>query len=316
MADTRLLDRVESLTVQQILTFCHVYEQGGYAAASEETGLASPTLWEHVKALEKIYRTELFSRNGRSIVPTASGRELYDLLRPLLASLQSTLEHISEANETVRQLSLVTGVRMMLEELGKPMRLFRERFPQTRLKLMTADNLSAQQWVLEGRADMALLIEPPQDIIAQGITCERLYPIEYLLALPARHRLSSKKRISLQELVGEPLVLGNPNTIGRKMLEHAFFRLGITTPLQIAAETDNSATILACVRAGLGLGVIASLPGGNLTKHCTTRSLSEQIGHVHVVAAYRKGRQLPNAHRQMLDLIRQQTAATTKPSGN
>jgi len=32
------LNRAESLSVQQMLTFCRVYELGGYAGASEQLG--------------------------------------------------------------------------------------------------------------------------------------------------------------------------------------------------------------------------------------------------------------------------------------
>jgi len=51
------LNRAESLSVQQINTFCRVYELGGYAGASEQLGLAGPTMWEQIKALERIYKT-------------------------------------------------------------------------------------------------------------------------------------------------------------------------------------------------------------------------------------------------------------------
>jgi DNA-binding transcriptional LysR family regulator len=194
---------------------------------------------------------------------------------------------------------------MMLEELGVPLRQFQVRYPEARLVLKTADNVSAQQFVLEGKADLALLIEPSPTLVAPGIACERLYPIEYLVALPPRHRFIRKASITLADLTEEPLIVGNPDTIGRKMIEQARFRLGISAPLRIVAETDNSATTIACVRAGLGAGVIASRPGGCLTKQVVTRSIACEIGQVHVVAAYREGRILTIALRTLLELIRQ-----------
>lgn len=299
-------ERVDTLTMQQIITFCEVYEQGGYVGASEALELAGPTIWEQVKALEKIYETKLFDRAGRNVRPSAAGEVLYKMLRPVLASVSSTFERLAEQTDaSTRQISLVTGVRMMLEELGQPLRQFQTRFPDARLVLRTADNASAQQIVLSGKADLALLIEPSASLIAPGLTCERLYPIEYLVALPPRHRLCRKDSISLADLTEEGLIVGNPGTIGRKMLEQARFRLGITAPLRIVAETDNSAVTIACVRSGLGVGVIASRPNGYLTKQVATRSMANEIGQVHVVAAYREGRILTNALRTLIELIRQ-----------
>ena len=297
--------RAESLTVQQIRTFCSVYEHGGYSNAEKRLGLAGPTLWEHVKTLEMIYQQILFERSGRNIRPTPAGTVLYELLIPLLAGVESTFEVVGEhAGNAPKQVSLVTGVRMMLEELGEPLRQFRQSHPNVKLRLMTSDNQTAQNYVLEGRADVALLIEPPPAILANGITVERLYPIEYLAVLPPRHRLAKKPDISLSELVDEPLVLGNSNTVGRQQLEQAFFRLGLTRPLSVVAETDNSAVTIACVRAGIGVGVIAGRRDGNLARHVTTRTLAGELGSVHIVAAYRTGRLLTKVVRGLLNLIK------------
>jgi len=71
------LNRAESLSVQQINTFCCVYELGGYAGASEQLGLAGPTIWEQVKILERVYKTVLFKRSGRNIRPSPTGDVLY-----------------------------------------------------------------------------------------------------------------------------------------------------------------------------------------------------------------------------------------------
>lgn len=299
-------ERADSLTMQQVITFCQVYEQGSYAGAAESLGLAGPTIWEQVKSLEKIYKAKLFDRSGRNIRPSAAGTVLYEMLRPILASVASTFERFAEETDpAAQQISLVTGVRMMLEELAESLRKFSQIYPDARLKLITADNATAQQFVLSGKADLALLIEPSQSMIEPGIDYQRLYPIEYLVAFPPRHRLSRQSTITIQQLTQEPLILGNPNTIVRKMFEQARFRLGINEPLRIVAETDNSAVTIACVQAGLGVGVIASRPGGNLTKRVTTRSLASEIGQVHVVAAFRKGRIPTKALQTLLDLFRE-----------
>ena len=298
--------RAESLTIQQMRTFCSVYEHGGYSNAERHLGLSGPTMWEHVKTLEMIYHQIFFERTGRNVRPTAQGHVLYQLLFPLLASIESSFEVISEeAGDTPKQVSLVTGVRMMMEELGEPLAKFRKLNPNVKLRLMTSDNQMAQNFVLEGKADVALLIEPPPAILAKGITCERLYPIEYLAVLPARHRLVKQAELTLADIVGEPLILGNKNTVGRQQFEQAIFRLGLTQPLTVVAETDNSAVTVACVRAGIGVGIIAGKHGGNLTRHVTTKSLAKDLGTVNIVAAYRTGRLHTKVVRQLLDLLKQ-----------
>jgi len=89
----------------------------------------------------------------------------------------------------------------------------------------------------------------------------------------------------LIDLVGQPLIVGSPDTIARRQIEQASFRLGISRPLNVAVETDNVAVTIACVRAGLGVGIIASRPHGHLTSAVKTRSVADEIGQVNVVAA-------------------------------
>ncbi|MEJ7639978.1 MAG: LysR family transcriptional regulator [Singulisphaera sp.] len=83
--------KANELAVQQLRSFCIVFERQSYAAASKEIGLSVPTIWEQVQSLERKYATVLFDREGR-IVPTASAELLYESLRPLLAGLDSTFE--------------------------------------------------------------------------------------------------------------------------------------------------------------------------------------------------------------------------------
>jgi DNA-binding transcriptional LysR family regulator len=305
-ASVTRLDRADSLTMQQIITFCKVYEHCSYAGAAESLGLAGATIWEQVKTIEKIYKAKLFERTGRNIQATAAGATLYEMLRPILESVVSTFDRLTEEiNESAVQVSLATGVRMILEDLEAPLREFNLIYPDACMKLLTADNTAAQEYVLRGKADVALLIEPSPSMLESGITYERLYPIEYLAAFPRRHRLSRQTSVSIEELSREPLILGNPNTIVRQMFDQARFRLGINNPLKVVAETDNSAITIACVQAGIGVGIIAGRQSGDLTKKVVTRSVSRDLGLVYVVAAYRKGRIPTKSIETLLNLCRE-----------
>jgi DNA-binding transcriptional LysR family regulator len=135
-ASVTRVDRADSLTMKQIITFCKVYEHCSYAGATETLGLAGATIWEQVKTIEKIYKTKLFERTGRTIQAAAAGATLYEMLRPILESVFSTFDQLEsvfstfdqfteEINESALQISLATGVRMILEDLAAPLREFK-----------------------------------------------------------------------------------------------------------------------------------------------------------------------------------------------
>jgi DNA-binding transcriptional LysR family regulator len=78
--------------------------------------------------------------------------------------------------------------------------------------------------------------------------------------------------------------------------------------LRLAAETDNSAATIACVRAGMGVGIVAGRMGGILSRDLASRSLRRQLGHAWIVFLWKKGRQLSTTIETLMNLIRQQAA--------
>ncbi|MCA9128813.1 MAG: LysR family transcriptional regulator [Planctomycetales bacterium] len=298
------LDQADAISVQQIRTYCTVVECGGYAGAQQQIGLATPTMWEQVKALEKRYRTKLFERVGRNIRTTPTGQTLYQMYKPILANLDSTFEIVAEQTEGISgEVRVCTGVRMMLEELGTVFGQFHQKFPDVRLRLSTGGDRVAQQSVLDGKDDLALLIEPPPNVLSKSLKVERLYPIEFMAILPRKHRLCKVEHLKLHELINFPLVVGNQNSVGRMALEEALHRLSLG-PARIVCETDTSAVTAACVRANMGVGFVAGIPGQVNTPGLIARSLAEEVGRVHVVAIYKLGRQLTRVLCELLEMLR------------
>jgi DNA-binding transcriptional LysR family regulator len=300
------LHKANELTVQQLRSFCMVFQQQSYSGAARTTDLSVPTIWEQVRMLEKRYGTVLFRREGRRIQATPAAEVLYEALQPLLAGIDSTFEQLRELDVSQpQQLTLVTGARMLLEELGSPLHQFREQFPQVGLRLLHGDSRTAERLITEGEADVALTLEPGPGSLAKTVASQRAYPIDYLAVLPPDHPLATKTSLRLRDLVAHPLIVGHSGTFGRVLLEQALHREDLLDRLQIAAETDNSAFTVACVRAGMGLGVTAGQAQGALHRDLVTRSLSGTLGQAHIIFMWKKGRQPTQAVRALMNLIQE-----------
>lgn len=64
----------------------------------------------------------------------------------------------------------------------------------------------------------------------------------------------------MRELVKHPLVVTAPGTHGRDALDQTLHAQRLTA--EIVVETDNSGFTIACVQAGMGLGILAGRPDG------------------------------------------------------
>ena len=295
--------RADDLTVQQLRSFCVVYERESYAEAAAHLDLAVPTIWEQVQALQGRYRTTLFARRGRRIERTPAATALYHALRPVLAGVDSSYQVVHESAAEESTLTIVAGVRMLLEDLGEPLARFQQAHPRVRLRLVHGDNRAAEARLAAGEADLGLTLEPDPGQADRAVTYERAYPIEGLAVLPTGHPLGKTSRLRLADLVAHPLIVGHRETYGRHLLEQALHRDGLLDRLVVAAETDNSAFTCALVRAGAGVGVIAGRADGMLSRGLAVRSLRRSLGQIWIAFARQAGRQPTVAVDTLMRLI-------------
>lgn len=304
MIPARLQSRADELSVQQLRSFLLVYERQSFSEAARELELSAPTVWEQVKTVERRYAAQFFERRGRRIVITPAAELLYNSLRPLLLGLDSTFELVREqAGHGPKVLNLAVGMRMALEELTSPLAQFRKSFSDVRLKLIHGDTRTSEGLVATGEADLALTLEPPPGSGDATVRRQRVYEIDYLVLFPKRHPLAKRSALDLHELVLHPLVVGHTGTSNRRRLEEALQREGLLDKLRTVVETDNSAFTAACVRAGMGVGVLAGQPDGALTKGLAVRPLREALGRAWVVVVWKEGRLLPSAALALIDLV-------------
>ncbi len=308
------------LTTQQIRTFCDVFERGTYAAAARAAGLSTSAVWEQVKEIEKQYAIELFRRRGRQVEPTEAGARLYEMLKPLLTGLDSTLQILGEG-EGLRptEITLAAGARMMIEEIGPGLALFRQESPDVTLRILQSSPIQVESLVVGGDADVAMTLEPGPDHLSRAVTVEPAYGIDYLLLMPKKHELFKRRQLSLADIVEHPLVVPQAGSYSRHVLDEAFHRQNLCDRMKIAAETANSAFTAACVRAGVGIGIIAGRPDGVLCQGLATRPVSRWLGSTRIVFVWKSGALIPPSTRRLADLIRdavQPTDSSSDKSGD
>ena len=293
------LKRSANLNVQQLYTFREVYERGGYATAAAESNLSVATIWQHIRALENSYEVKLFKRAGRKVVATPAAKELYQAIDEILVNLESTFDLVNRESSDALPIRLVTGNRMLWEDLAEPLSVFRGTH-DNRLILRHGNDRRAEELLKEDAADIALSLEPGPERISPLIHYEPGYFVDFLAAVPKRHPFT-KSSCSLKELVKYPLIVSAAGTHGRDTLDHALHRERLTA--NVAVETDNSGFTIACVQAGMGIGVLAGRHDGLLCSKLATRSLRRQLGRRQIVFMWRKGRRLTEPMLRLVELI-------------
>ncbi len=297
-------DRIGNLSVQQLQTFCIMYEKKSYAATARDLHLAIPTVWEQMKSLERTYETILFERSGRQMKTTQAADELFQIVEPLVVRLTSSIDYIASGEMEIPELITVAGgTRMLIEDFGESLKQFRSIYPDTRLRLISSDNERIQDLVHSGEADIAFMLEPSKDQKLASLDYIPSYEIDYLAVFPKRHRLAKKANLRLKDLLSEPLIVGHSKTVVRQRFEQALHQQSLLPQLRIAAETDNSAMTIAYAHSRLGIGIVGGHSHGPLMQSLAYKSLRKQLGTAQITSIVRKGRILPKALKDFKEIV-------------
>ncbi|HVJ84712.1 MAG TPA: LysR family transcriptional regulator [Caulifigura sp.] len=289
----------KSLGLSQLRSFVAVCRMGGYSAAGREMRITGAAVWEQMKALQRILGLELLERQGNQVVPTAHGQRLLTLVRPHLAGLDSVQRLLREEQDLLpEQLTIVTNLRVIAEEISAATARFRERYPTIRIAIRYLRIADVQQFVLDGTADVTLTLAPaPGDPVLEGLVYEPAGELDYLAIAPAHHPVAKSRSFRLEMLTRYPLVLGDTSAYSRRRVEEVFHRHGLTSDMQVAAESNSDAYTTSLVRSGVGIGIGIGLQKGRLYYDLKTRSLARWFGTAQAGFVWRAG-----AHRSTLQI--------------
>lgn len=234
----------------QLRSFHAVMLHGGFSSAARQLNLSQPTVSDQVRQLESWFDVRLFERRKRSVVPTELGTRLYEVTRRLFELEAEAVELLSESR-ALRTGSLRVAADApthLVDLIGR----FRRAYPGVSVSLSVGNSDEVRVKLLEFEADVAALAEAPEDDRFERLTLRRDPLVAFV---NADHPWAARGRISLAELAREPLVMREPGSSTRAILEQELARLGLTP--RIAMEADRREAAREAVAAGIGVGVVS-----------------------------------------------------------
>jgi DNA-binding transcriptional LysR family regulator len=280
----------KDLTLAQLRGFAVVCRLGSYAAAARELLLTSPAVWEQMQGLERHYGCRLLIRRGNGIAATPEGQQLLEMIRPVLAALDSTRGVVQQRGGAAPAvLTVASNLRVLVDEISQALRRFQKQHPSVQLRLIFTGN-DVDEWIADGRADVGLTLEPgPDERASATVTYEACGEVDYLLVAPSRHPLVRARSFKLRQLADHPLVLGVAASYSRRRVEEVLHRHDLTDNIQLAAETSSDEYTLSCVRAGLGIGITVGLGQGQLYRGLAVRTLRRWFGTARIGFLWKRG---------------------------
>jgi DNA-binding transcriptional LysR family regulator len=123
--------------------FASVAEEGGFAAASRKLDLSPAAVTRAVVALEEQLGARLLQRTTRNVRFTDAGRQYYENVRAILASIAEANEAVAESNATPRGTLSITAPVMFGRMFVMPSVIdYMQRYPQVKLIAHLVDRVT------------------------------------------------------------------------------------------------------------------------------------------------------------------------------
>jgi len=278
------------MTPDQLLTFAAVADAGNISRAAMALHLSQPAVSGQLRMLQDWFGEPLYHRQGHGIVLTAAGERLAEQarqLRQIYRRAQSMRDSWRELEAgSLRLGASTTPASYLLPGLVAE---FHRRYPAVSLNLSDGNT----QQIVERMPglDLAFIEGDVPAGLPASTAVHAWQEDEVVAVVQAGHPLARRQTADLHEIAAWPLVMREPGSGVRRLVEQACSAAGLT--VQAGLELAGVEGVKQAVRAGLGVGFVSALSmryeGGGLAAvrvapRPLTRTLSILVPHADTAA--------------------------------
>lgn len=257
--------------LRQLRYFVAVAEELSFTRAAIRLHISQPPLSQQIQMLERDLGARLLERSKRRVALTEPGRVFLDEARQILARTEQARNRTAAAaaGSSGRLRLAYTPSVSFHPALPHILRQHRQAMPDVAIVLEEMDSETQFASLLANTIDVGFVRDTPHHpahktgrLRWQTIDCEAL-----LLAVPASHPLSSRKRLAFAEVAAEGFITqlhGSTVTLHHRLMALAG-KAGFEP--RIVQQVQQINGMLALVAAGMGVALLpatmraVNLPG-------------------------------------------------------
>ncbi len=240
-------------STRDLQAFMAIAEELSFRRAAERLNIDQSALSRRVQNLEELLGFQLIFRTTREVELTEAGRVFYEEVTPAMRMLARAPEQARIAAEgKTGRLRLAYMSFAATELMPESVRRYATEFPDVALTL-TYMRTQAQKLALSrDEIDAGFMLGPFQNPQYDqiGVASEPLVAV-----VPMDHWLSTRPRVTLEDLANCKLILGALDEwdFFRLLIDDIFTTAGLS--IKVAFEPSHTLGILGLVASGLGVAI-------------------------------------------------------------
>lgn len=240
------------MELRNIETFIKLTELENFSRTAEYLNYSQSTVTIQIQQLEKELGFQLFERIGKKVILTNLGKQFLSEAKEM-KKIEEQMLHLGMSKDEVSGTLRVGSIESLVNpHSAKLITEYHRKFPKVKLDIKTSHTTDLLQMIKQNALDVAIGFGRK---IADRDCCIA-YARPYRLSFVAHpdNKLAGQRKIRLEEVLAQPLLLTERDSIYRQELEEmAANEDAVISP---SIEIDNTMTLMELVQRGLGVSFL------------------------------------------------------------
>ena len=289
------------MQLPDLAAFLAVASDRSFSAAARRLHRTQPAISQAVRRLEDELGERLFDRSSRDGTLTEAGRLLRDYAQRLLGLASEAQTAVQELQQVRRGRVIVGANEAAVHSLLPHLERFAAAHPQVAIDVRRVPSRQIATAILDRSIDFGVLTFLPAD---RGIQTLPLGGDDIVLLTSPKHALSSRRRVSIEEVGRQVVIAHNDPSPTRDRVLRAYERRHTSINIQISLPSLDG--IKRAVEMGIGVALLPRRCA--LTEiargHLVAIKVPELAGSRQVRLAFRRAGERSHAAEAFLDIVK------------
>lgn len=246
-----LVKPLAHVNLKLLQTFLLVAEASSFRVAAEKSFRSPSAVSAQIRQLEEQLGVALFHRTTRNVRLTDEGEQLLECAQRALMEVEAGLRKLQEAADMRRgRVALSCSPTIAETRLARVLAAFEKDYPGIEVSVRELTSAALFDSVRKREVDFGI----GPSIETQEFHFEPVMEDPLFALVPKRFITTAKRSISLATLTNMPLLVLNPATALRNMLEAAMQERHLS--FNTRYEFTQAQTLISMATAGLGAAIL------------------------------------------------------------
>jgi DNA-binding transcriptional LysR family regulator len=246
------------LDINRLNVFIQVAATQSCSEAAKRLHLSQPTVSKHIQNLEAELNVKLFEREGAQLRITNAGMTLLPWARKIVrqsTEVQAMMESMQDS--VVGQLRIActtTPGKYVLPHLAAR---FRQKYPGVQIFIQPCVQQDMTTRLLAEEADLGVV---SSEVKESDLECQYFFTDHISFIVPEKHPLSKRESIEPSELLDVPIILREPTSGTRRVLQSELAKHDISfDEMNVLMEVGNAEAIVSAIAGSVGVSFVSRM---------------------------------------------------------